>query len=321
MPETTGRSFERINYGLRPAKNIERKMLCEALHRLSAFGHLETYRYIGFGSTYFSDFILFHKSLGITAMVSIEHAVEHQARFESNLPYKCITLEFGESTAVLPRLPWDKRSIVWLDYDGVLDAGVLADVATVCANAISGSVLLLTVNANIPKDRERKCLPPREVLRRNVGEEKLPDDLQTGDFLEWGTAQIYRGIIDSQIRMTLKQRNGGLAGDCRIDYAQVFNFNYSDGTRMLTLGGLLYEEGHRAQVENCGFANLKFYRPGDESYVIEVPLLTFLEIRRLNQLLPVDDCDQFVAPPVPPSDARKYARIYKYFPTFTEAEV
>jgi hypothetical protein len=52
-------SYRKINYTLRPAKNIERKMLCEAFHKLHPFGKVQNYRYIGFGSTYFSDFILF----------------------------------------------------------------------------------------------------------------------------------------------------------------------------------------------------------------------------------------------------------------------
>ena len=44
------RSYQKVNYALRPAKNIERKMICEALRQLSGFCLVETYRYIGFGS-------------------------------------------------------------------------------------------------------------------------------------------------------------------------------------------------------------------------------------------------------------------------------
>jgi hypothetical protein len=75
-------SYEKINYGLRPAKCIERKMMCEAFRRLSEFGSVESYRYIGFGSTYFSDFSLFHKHLGITNMISMEQDEHNAPRFE-----------------------------------------------------------------------------------------------------------------------------------------------------------------------------------------------------------------------------------------------
>jgi hypothetical protein len=134
-------SYESINYALRPAKNIERRMLCEAFRRLIEFGRLESYRYVGFGSTYFSDFSLFHKSLRIMNNVSIERDIGNKERFEFNRPYKCINLEFGHSNAILPSLTWDMRTIAWLDYDYNLDQGVLTDVKFVCASAPSGSII------------------------------------------------------------------------------------------------------------------------------------------------------------------------------------
>ncbi|MFH1744434.1 MAG: O-methyltransferase, partial [bacterium] len=58
-------SLGKFHYALRPAKNIERKMFCEAFARLSRIAPLPTYRYIGFGSNEFCDFRLFHERLGI----------------------------------------------------------------------------------------------------------------------------------------------------------------------------------------------------------------------------------------------------------------
>ena len=50
------RSFERIDYSLRPAKHAERRMLCDVFRRLKPFGPVEDYVYVGFGSVWFSDF-------------------------------------------------------------------------------------------------------------------------------------------------------------------------------------------------------------------------------------------------------------------------
>src|SRR5262249_36600381 len=136
------RSYERIHYGLRPAKNIERKMLCEAFRRLSPFAAVESYRYIGFGSTYFSDFQLVHRTLGIQHMISIERDLHNAERFNFNCPYRCIQILFGESAQVLPTIPWNVRTILWLDNDGVLRPSVLSDVAMFTTNAIAGSVLV-----------------------------------------------------------------------------------------------------------------------------------------------------------------------------------
>lgn len=90
-------SWRKINYELRPAKNIERKMLSEAFRCLTSFGSVSSYRYVGFGSHFFSDFKLFHRSLGITQMISIEDNKEYKERFTFNIPYSCIKLRFGNS--------------------------------------------------------------------------------------------------------------------------------------------------------------------------------------------------------------------------------
>jgi len=68
-------SYRIINYALRPAKAIERRMLCAAFERLHPFQRIQDYRYVGFGSIYFSDFQLLHRQLGITDMLSIERDI------------------------------------------------------------------------------------------------------------------------------------------------------------------------------------------------------------------------------------------------------
>ena len=120
--------YEIINYSIRPAKSIERKMLCEAFRRLSEFGSLDSYRYLGFGSTYFSDFALFYRLLGLRNMISIEKDAANSQRFEFNRPFRCIDVKFSHSNDALPTLPWNERTIGWFDYDDKLDAGLLADV-------------------------------------------------------------------------------------------------------------------------------------------------------------------------------------------------
>ena len=57
-------SYRLIDYSLRPAKFAERRMLSEMFSRLKVFGSLESYRYIGFGSIWFTDCVLFHRALG-----------------------------------------------------------------------------------------------------------------------------------------------------------------------------------------------------------------------------------------------------------------
>src|SRR5437868_13211604 len=110
-----------VNYSLRPAKNIERKMMAEAFARLAPLRPLTKYRYIGFGSEFFNDFSLYHQALGITDMISIERDATRVERCEFNRPYKSIDLIPGEASAVLQKLSWTKPSIVWLDDTKKLD--------------------------------------------------------------------------------------------------------------------------------------------------------------------------------------------------------
>ena len=67
-------SFEKINYMLRPMKQIERKITIEILQELQEkISNFDNYRYIGMGSIYYYDYILFHKYLKIDKYTSIDN--------------------------------------------------------------------------------------------------------------------------------------------------------------------------------------------------------------------------------------------------------
>lgn len=309
------KSYEKINYALRPAKCIERKMLCNVLGKLSCFRSVDSYRYIGFGSTNFSDFALFHKTLGITNMISIERDVENRERFLFNLPYKCISVEFDESNVVLPRLEWKIPTILWLDYDDRLNANMLTDVKFFCASALPGSLLILTVNAQPDKLGE----PRLDQLRQRVGEEKVPLDVNEHSLSGWETAQVYRRIINNEIAETLMQRNGTLSVGSRLQYKQLMHFHYADGAKMLTVGGVIYDEGQKGIIAGCHFEALPFVKTEQVPYEIETPNLTYREIHHLDSQLPTQD-HQELTTAVPLRDREVYSRVYRYFPTFAETE-
>jgi hypothetical protein len=299
-------------------------MLCETFRRLSIFGKVEAYSYIGFGSTFFSDFALFHKSLNISSMTSIEKDVSKKDRFEFNRPFRCIEIEYGNSREIIPNLNWETRSILWLDYDSRLTKNVLLDINSFCAKAIPASLIIISVNVepekiNIPYDD----IPNYrlEQLRKAVGVVRFPKDLRGKELAKWGTAKVCRKIIYNEIMQTLNGRNGIRKKGNKLCYKQLFNFHYSDNAKMLTTGGLLYDEGQEHLIDQCAFNDLSFVRQNDESYHIEVPSLTFKEIRHINEQLPKKNGQQLVAPAVQSTDIDKYEKIYRYFPAFTEANL
>ncbi|MBI3760706.1 MAG: hypothetical protein HY260_02450, partial [Chloroflexi bacterium] len=134
-------------------------------------------------------------------------------------------------------------------------------------------------------------------------------------------AATYRRIVHNEILETLNQRNGSRSLGSRYQYKQIFYFHYSDGAKMVTVGGLVYDEGLSPHVEKCAFENLPFVRTSDDPYLIEVPNLTYREIRHLDSQLPVDDYKVLQAPDIPETDLKKYGQVYRYFPTFAEADM
>lgn len=319
------RSFEKINYSLRPAKSIERKMLCEAFQRLSPFGKVELYNYVGFGSTYFSDFSLFHKALNIFNMVSIEEETSQEERFEFNKPFRCIKMKYGSSGEILPTLNKESRKIIWLDYDGMLSSEILLDISTCCSKVQSGSLLIISVNANpiVNNGVEIEDLPDYRLkkLISSVGKDKVPAAIEGKNLASWGTAKVSREIIKNEILSAIAAVNGGREAGGKFLYEQLFNFHYSDNAKILTTGGVIYDEGQSHLLKQCSFDDLGFIAKGEEPYVIEVPNLTYKEIRSLNEQLPKKDGETVILPSVKPSDINKYEKVYRFFPTFTEANI
>ncbi len=318
-------SFEVINYALRPAKAAERKMLCDLIRRLDAFGKVDNYRYIGFGSVYFADFQLLHQIFGISDMVSIEREVEKERRFEFNKPFRCIQLQMGDSGAILPQLDWGKRVIVWLDYDGKLSASVLADVATVCSKARSGSLVLVSVNVQPEatatstfREQEEQRL---QTFKEAVGPGNVPLGLSGADLRGPKLAEVCRRVISNTIRQELASRNGPLGEQDRIQYRQLINFRYADGAKMLTVGGVLYATREEGLATSCSFSALPFVRASEDACEIRAPRLTPKEVRHLNAQLPHLPADQLEVPGVPEVDIKDFAAIYRYYPTFGEVLV
>jgi hypothetical protein len=298
-------------------------MLVEALRRLAGFGGVDSYRYIGFGSTYFSDFTLFHKALGVRDMISLERDVDNRKRFKFNCPFSCIRVKFGDSNVLLPTLGWDAKTILWLDYDGTLTTSMLADVRFFCASATAGSVLIVTVDGEPGEEEENTSRLER--LTATFGPDRIPPGTRHKHLLNWGTAAMYRRIITAEILSTLSERNGGLASTSQVLYQPLFYFFYKDGNKMMTTGGLLYNRDQEALVNKCKFDQLDFLqlnaKASAKPFAIEVPRLTYREIRHLDRQLPRKKRRKPTAPHVPQGDIEKYEKIYRFFPTFAETEV
>ena len=224
-------SYDRINYNLRPAKTIERKMLCEAFRKLLNFSDLTKYRYVGFGSTFFTDFSLIHKSLGLNDLISIEKEIKDKNRFRFNCPYKCIRLLFGDANDVLPTIGWAKKIILWLDYDYSLRESMITDVGTFISRAQTGSIILLTMDVSpdkLPNKHDEKTR--YEQLEDRINKSKIPIDVEEKDLDKENYPRVCYNIVNNEIDQVLARRNWGLGKKYKLKYKQLFNFLYKDGS-------------------------------------------------------------------------------------------
>ena len=311
-------SFHAINYSLRPAKSIERKMILETFGRLGSLHPLTAYQYVGFGSVWFSDFIAIHRTLGINHMVSIEREHDYEPRFYFNRPYNCVDLQFGDSSDKLPELDWDRPTLCWLDYDDQIAKYMFDDAAIFFTKAPPGSMFLVSANVDLRGSKDR--IADFSAL---VGERNVQAGLTNEALMGWKITSAVRWALMATIQEGLRIRNGVVDFEDELQYKQLFYFHYKDGARMATFGGLLHSQRQKAAVDVCGFDSLSFVRTGSTAYLINVPPLTRRELRYLDSMMPTSRSHADITKEmgISQSDVEQYSNIYRYFPFFSETEL
>lgn len=316
-------SGRQINYALRPAKSIERKMMCEFLHKSSELYDISKYTYIGFGSFYFSDFALFHKNLGINKMCSIEQDGMHRDRYEFNKPFNCIEMQYGSASNVLSSIiKWDSKEkyFVWLDYDGPFSKDIIGDLKT-CINKLSkGSYLAISFSLGFIQNEKLSLF---EYIKNEAGEYLAPT-IKERDIYAKILPKIIWDILYEAAKEAIRIKNTGIEnGDEDVFTAEpVMFFQYKDNAPMMTVCYLIARKHERKFVENGGFDKIDFFRRENKSYIITVPQLTWMEVRRINSLLPPKDELQVIKeiPFIDENDLKNYIKVYKYYPNYLEGQ-
>jgi len=315
------RSYEKFNYLLRPSKQVERKLFIEILHALKSDDYpIQDYTYLGFGSIFYADFILFHKYLYIDKMVCVERdPIERRMKF--NKPFGFIKLFMRSASELIPRIRRNTRYIVWLDYDRPLDSELLQDIDGFIQVLAPGSILLATVEAEprlttegfddlSAKDRSRELLKlysrefsslvRHEIRAPNLTRNELP--------------KLVSRILIGQVSRSLLSRKG-------LDFIQLFNFCYADGAQMLTLGGIIDRPAAARRRPLQRLFRHAHVRTSEEPEVISVPPLTVREKHWIdtNSLRPIAararrlDLDEKLM--------KNYEKYYRHYPTYFESMI
>jgi hypothetical protein len=315
-------SFEKFNYLLRPSKQVERKLFIEALHKLSTESfRIPEYTYLGFGSVYYADFILFHKYLYIDKMICVESAsIPNRMRF--NIPFEFIQLHMKQVAQVIPQLNRDEKYIVWLDYEKHLDRDILADTAGLLHVLVPGSVLIVTVDADPrllnereadEECRERQIQNLLTTFRDELGR-YYPGEIRRSVISRSGLPKFFAGILRSQFQEELAKRPG-------IEFLQLFNFKYADGAQMLSLGGVVGDAEDGRRLMNSGVFELQFVTKGDEPIRISVPPLTVREKQWLEQKLKDSLRTEDLAFELDQDLLDNFRAYYRHYPSYHETLV
>jgi len=315
------KSYEKINYLLRPSKQVERKLFIETLHRLGQAGYkISKYTYVGLGSVFYTDFILFHKYLYIDDMICAE-ATDIPKRMRFNRPFGFIKLYMHPVAELLPSLSRKKSYFIWLDYDRGLDSDILDDVAGFAGKLSHGSILIITVDAEpeLQDREENERLSRRDRYRRlcqlynSQFRKYFSRPLRAGDISRADLPRIFAQILLTQLRESVTERG--------YYFYQLFNFKYTDTAQMLTIGGLIANDTDRERILESGVDNLDNLERDEEPKLISVPPLTFREKQWIDDKIKKKGSFNFAkfGLEIDRKLLENYIKHYRHYPTFHES--
>ena len=307
-----------VNYSLRPSKNIQRQLVFKGIAILQSRLDVANAIYVGFGSVWFTDFVMAHSILNIDQMISMEEDETIFRRAVFNAPYASVDVRRGPSSEVLPTLydditinqmPW----VIWLDYDNAFGEASADDTRTALEKAPENTILLVTFNGIKSKYGKR----PKERLERirDVFGSVVPDDLPSASCSSKRMPETLADLATNFMKASVAavRRRGG--------FVPSFRMIYRDGAVMVTVGGVLPSSPHRAKIaKEVVKARTWKCRPLDP---IVSPLLTMREAMALQSLLPRQEAltkDSVVGLgfDLKEEQIQAYERYYKEYPAFAQ---
>ena len=188
------------------------------------------YRYVGMGANRFYDFVLIHKYLGTTKMISLEHDPKMIRRAEFNKPYKFIEIVPTASNDFILGNEYTKNSIYWMDYDGRVRQSIVQDIAALGPKLVLGDFVFVTICAEPPRFLQSKSGADRltEIKDRfgDFANALTLEDMENATFID-----AVHKILHAAFKFTFATRKEG-------QFRTFFQIEYADGVKMLTYGGV-----------------------------------------------------------------------------------
>jgi hypothetical protein len=310
-------SAKYINYELRPAKFVERKMFTSVLLNIIGTESIN-YQYVGLGGLLFTDFKLFHKELGISKMTSIEGGKKIDIkRIKFNKPFSFIQLEKGLSTDLLgddEKVNLNSKTIIWMDYDNDLENFMFEDISHIFRKIPTKSVYFFTCNTTL-KNYSGEVYSLTE-LKEKYGK-YVPYDISQKDLTEKNSQNLIKSMLNKHINETLKTRNN--IDDSNLKAHPLFQMKYSEssGAPMMTYAVILENKDVNIN-EKYGLKKFDFVvkKNEDNFFEIDLPNVSNIE-RNLINVTEIDKQKKVTSKcALDPTEIDKYRKLYKYLPTY-----
>ncbi|QEH67653.1 hypothetical protein EKH84_04290 [Cellulosilyticum sp. WCF-2] len=243
-------------------------------------------------------------------------------RYLYNKPYGFIKLSFGEMQNALNCINWNKglKNIIWLDYDDFLDNSMLDCLEKVVVKSSKGSLIIFSSSIGNNADERYTKLKENFQETHRIGkkiEKKMCDNKEI-------FKTVYN-IVNNVVRAAISEKNNYVPDESpQFIYNQVLNCQYTDGTVMYTYAIFISDNEDNTDDQRYPINILKqyeWYTPGEEKFVIDMPVLTGKEINLINCFLPDNNIEAIKKhlPYVPEAEIKKYLKIYKYYPYYFDA--
>lgn len=289
-------------------------MLLDAFQALLAQGFpLRDYHYLGMGSVFFWDYLLFHKLLGMRSLTSAEIDTGMTDRVRYNKPFRLLQIEMKPIASALETLDREKRHVVWMDYDSIVSKSMLADATQAGTRLGKDSICLITVDLTPPADPEYSPGPKEWIeYYRTVADKLWNPAWEAKDFAEASLWERVTQLLVSAIQ-------SGCTGQGKA-LIPLFHFLYRDGDHwMMTLGGMFGGPAQLKRIRRSDLPSAVYYRGDFHSpYKIHVPRFTRRERFHLDQAMPREPGWRPGEFETDENDLAAYSDIYRFLPAYAE---
>ncbi|HPL64402.1 MAG TPA: hypothetical protein PK587_11600 [Syntrophales bacterium] len=211
---------------------------------------------------------------------------------------------------MIPTLNPDKKHLLWLDYDDILQDYMVSHMVDALTILSPGSIIVLTI------DVDSKSLDDNKAWFNHLTDEVsdyLPSGLSSQDCGSKELTTTILAVLHNMITHTMSSR-------AELDFKLLFNFLYADGHTMLTIGGVLAGREDRRILRSCEWDRFPFCRRNFDQapFTIKVPNFTRRERFYLDSHMPRIADWIPKAFQIEEEDLSAYSKIFGYCPLYGE---